>query len=96
MPYTTGRYGAGHTNSRSRRTVPRQRGTVIITAETRAWHALVDEATKISWRLRETVVAMRQEGAPLSTVEKLVFGESKWRDWKEAQADRLDYARGQY
>ena len=90
MPYTTGRYGAGHTNSRSRKLLPTQRGTVIITAETRAWHALVDEATKISWRLRETVVAMRQEGTPLSEALELVFGESKWHYWQEAQADCRD------
>lgn len=87
MPYTTGRYGAGHTASRSRKLTPTQRGNVEITDEMRAWHALIEEATKFSWRLRETVVIMRQEGTPLSEVQELVFGESKWQ---EAQADCRD------
>ena len=90
MPYTTGRYGAGHTASRSRSLTPRQRGKVEITAETRAWHALIDEATKYSWGLRENVIAMRQEGTPLSTVQELIFGENRWHDWQEAQADCRD------
>ena len=90
MPYTTGRYGAGHTASRSRTLTPRQRGKVEITQEMRAWHALIEEATKFSWRLREIVIAMRQEGTPLSEAQELVFGESKWHDWQEAQADCRD------